>query len=112
MVGGGTGQPREIFCAVYNKGLDGKMEAKIPNPNEYFDSLLQLLDQGEADVKIVCQDGSVFTAHKAILAARSTYLQSVLSSNSDQRGLQQVLVLSGTKPNLVRKVLSLLYTGW
>ena len=45
------------------------MEVKISNPVEYFSSLLQLQEQGEADVKIVCQDGFVFSAHK--LLARS-----------------------------------------
>ena len=112
VVGGLFGQGREMFSDVYKKGSDGKMQVQISNPVEYFSSLLHLQGQGEADVKIVCQDGTVLTAHKAILATRSSYLQSVLSSTSDQRDLQQVLVLAETKPNLVRKALSLLYTGW
>ena len=114
IVGGLTVEPREKFSDLYKKGFDGMMEVKmkVSNPVEYFSSLLQLNGQGEADVKIVCQDGSVFDAHKAILATRSSYLQRVLSSNSDQRDLQQVLVLADTKPNLVGKVLSLLNTGW
>jgi len=112
VVGGLFGEGREMFSDVYKKGSDGKMQVQISNPVEYFSSLLHLQGQGEADVKIVCQDGTVLTAHKAILATRSSYLQSVLSSTSDQRDLQQVLVLAETKPNLVRKALSLLYTGW
>ena len=76
MVGGLIGEPWELFSDVYKKGFDGKMEVKISNPVEYFSSLLQLQEQGKADVKIVCQDGFVFSAHKEFKDQHHTWSRS------------------------------------